>query len=120
MEDKNNNNQNSGSGFLLGLVIGSVTTLLFTTKKGRELVKEMTDSALDKFSELQEGLDEAVDIEELEGDDYIEREERPSQKEEEPKLLAVEKASETEGESKATHPPVKATKSVKRFFKKKT
>lgn len=106
MEHQNKNSHNQGGGFVFGLVLGSIATLLFTTKKGRELVKEMTDSALDKFADLQKGLDEAVEVEEIDGDDYIDHEDR-SDAENEPKLLASEsKKSESTAKS-----------SIRRFFK---
>ena len=45
MEYRNNNHNGSGlgSGFLLGVIVGVIITLLFTTKKGREIVKELTE-----------------------------------------------------------------------------
>ena len=63
MDRKNNCNhrhqKNHGNGFILGVIVGVILTLLFTTKKGREIVKELTEKGLDKLSDLQGVMDEA-------------------------------------------------------------
>lgn len=105
--DHHDNNHKSGNGFLAGLVVGGVATLLFTTKKGREIVKELTEKGLDKFSELQEKFEyETSELEELDGDDYIQPE--PLGKKE---LNEIKKEAQT-----PTSNPQK--KSVKRFFRR--
>ena len=54
-----------GNGFLLGVIVGVIVALLFTTKKGREIVKILTEKGLDKFSDLQKVMNEATsDVEE--------------------------------------------------------
>jgi hypothetical protein len=66
-KDKCNHNHKSshGNGFLLGVILGVIVTLLFTTKKGREIVKILTEKGLDKFSDLQKVMNEATsDVEE--------------------------------------------------------
>lgn len=101
------NNNNHGNGFLLGLMLGGVLTLLFTTKKGREIVREMTDKGLEKFSELQDELEEAgEEFEEISGDDYIEQE--PLEKKE---INEIKKEMQI-----PTPNPKKAP--VKRFFRR--
>lgn len=46
--------QSGGSGFLLGILIGVLITLLITTKKGRRILKTLTDEGMEKFSDLEE------------------------------------------------------------------
>lgn len=73
MEEKQQHHHNGlGSGFALGVVVGVIVTLLFTTKKGREVVKELTERGLDKFSDLEKRLQETE--EDLEAAEYLEDE----------------------------------------------
>lgn len=53
MENKNNYNNSVGSGFLLGVLIGVILTLLITTKKGREILKDLMDRSMQKIMELE-------------------------------------------------------------------
>lgn len=88
MEQKNqHHNSGFGNGFVLGLLVGVVATLLITTKRGRELFREFTERGFDKISDLEEKVketasnvstakDEYDEIEE-EGDDYIPEEPQP-------------------------------------------
>jgi len=48
-----NQHQNNGNGFLFGVIVGVLVTLLFTTKRGREILKEVTDKGIKKWSELE-------------------------------------------------------------------
>jgi gas vesicle protein len=75
MENNNNNHNGSGNGFLLGVIVGVLATLLFTTKRGRAILKDVMERGIDKFANLEElmreteeGYDEEL---EDEGDDYI-------------------------------------------------
>ncbi len=70
MEHKDRNH-NHGNGFILGLIIGGVATVLFTTKKGREIVKEITEKGFEKIADLQEGIEETVELEEGGKGDYL-------------------------------------------------
>lgn len=59
----------SGSlnGFLLGVAVGVLVALLFTTKKGRHILKTFTEEGLDKVS-LLEGLLSETEEEVIEGE----------------------------------------------------
>lgn len=104
--DHHDNNHNHGNGFLLGLILGGVVTLLFTTKRGREIVKDLTEKGLDKFSELQDEFEEVGEaIEELDGDDYVASE-----------PLDKKVINEIKKESQVPTPNHKKTP-VKRFFR---
>lgn len=128
MDNPNNNNQNN-NGFLLGLIIGGVATLLFTTKKGREIVKDLTEQGIERISDLQGKMDKAVvEYEDVPGEDYVEPEERVAEtpEPEKPKLLAKESVSSaTAAKSEKVHKekevpfPPKPQRTVKRFFRKK-
>src|SRR5258708_15505023 len=76
MENKNNNHNGNGigNGFLLGVIVGVILALLFTTKRGRAILKEMMEKGIQKFTDLEQLVresEEEID-EEFEGeDDYI-------------------------------------------------
>lgn len=64
MENKNHSGINSG--FIVGFLLGIIITLLLTTKRGREILRRLTDKATEKFATLEdilqateEGIDEA-------------------------------------------------------------
>ncbi len=122
MEEKNNNHSGGGNGFLAGLIIGGVVTLLFTTKRGREIVKELTEKGLDKFTELEDSLKEKK-LEDSGESDYVVPVERPGQPQEveKPKLLAKEDNKVNKTESKKSNIPTapKPPREVKRFFRLK-
>jgi gas vesicle protein len=115
MEQKNQNN-GFGSGFVLGLLVGVIVTLLVTTKKGRELFREFTEKGLDKFSDLEDKLQEtktnlATDVEDFEEmgeeSDYIPLEEPQS-------VTQPAKAKETTHNG---HAP--KSSHIRRFFRSK-
>ncbi|HSX09048.1 MAG TPA: hypothetical protein VLF93_02770 [Candidatus Saccharimonadales bacterium] len=61
--DNTNHNQHhsSGNGFLLGVIIGVILTLLFTTKRGRIILKELLEKGIEKFSNLEDFMKEATE-----------------------------------------------------------
>lgn len=56
MKNNNNNTTNSGtgSGFFIGFILGVLATLLLTTKKGREILKELIDKGMQKIKDIEE------------------------------------------------------------------
>jgi gas vesicle protein len=80
-DDMDNNRHNHQhhqgglNGFIFGVLIGVAITLLFTTKKGRRLLKALTDEGLDKVSKWEDLLDKKIEqkIESI-NDDLEERE----------------------------------------------
>lgn len=144
MDNKRNHDQNGGNSFLLGLMLGGLATLLFTTKRGREILKELTDKGVEKISELEKRLKEVEEVQEEEND-YILPEARPVQtdeaeknkfvkdsspeipteeqldKEEKAKLAKIEeKLQKTASAKKESIPTPKPPRAVKRFFRKKS
>ena len=102
--------KNNGSfhGFILGLIIGVVVTLLFTTKKGRQILRTLTEEGLSKFSEVEDiiqameneaGYD---DVEEVATDD----------------LAGTQEVVTEEPVKKSTHPMVRITTHSRKFFKR--
>ncbi len=115
MEQKNQHNGGFGNGFVLGLLIGVVGTLLVTTKRGRELVKEFTEKGMDKFSDFETKIKETTenvvraeeDFEEVDDEsEYVEPQKRPA-----PVRLSEERSERKEPEQKSSK--------VRRFFTKK-
>jgi hypothetical protein len=94
MEEKHNHNHAQGNGFMLGLIVGAGVTLLFTTKKGRQLFNYMTEKGLDSFAQLQATMDAQRIETDDEESDYIAVTERPAAPEPEkeaPKVTAHKK-----------------------------
>jgi len=116
MEHKQHNHNGYGQGFIVGVLVGVVITLLFTTKKGRELFKEWTEKGLDKFSELEKKLQETTesieeDFEDFEeGNDYVESVKEPRQSAQEEKK-EEKVATKEHSAPKPSH--------VRRFFRAK-
>lgn len=114
--DKNNNSNITGNGFLMGVIVGAVGTLLFTTKKGREIVREITDKGLEKFSDFEIALeDNAQELEGIESGDYIDSTE--------PIVIGKLKLTKQEKPEKVNIPKnskMEASKTkVKRYFRLK-
>lgn len=61
MEEREQHGIGFSNGFLFGLIVGVVLALLFSTKKGRAILRELTEEGKDKFSGLREYLDEVED-----------------------------------------------------------
>ena len=105
MQQRNNN---SLHGFFLGLIIGVVVTLLFTTKKGRQIVRALTEEGLNKFSEVEDILhameDEAGydDVGEVGTEDLTEEQEKVPE----------------EPVKKSAHPIMRITTHSRKFFKR--
>ncbi len=83
MDQRKHHTQGNNS-FVLGLILGVLITLLFTTKKGRQILRSFTEEGHGKFSELEAmftGEAERADFEKrrdadsesevLAGNDYI-------------------------------------------------
>ncbi|HRN96773.1 MAG TPA: hypothetical protein PLD54_04975 [Candidatus Levybacteria bacterium] len=85
-------------GFTWGMIVGGAVVLMLTTKKGREILKELTEGGID-------GLEEYIDVEKI-------------------KALTSEFTDEDsiEESGEASKTPVSAEKKVskkrKRFFRK--
>lgn len=117
MDNKHNSYNAPGNGFLMGVIVGGIATLLFSTKKGREIVREIVDIGIEKYSDLQKNINDAVELEEVVEDDYVEPESRPSLPEsiESPQAVVTPKKKEEKKTSTSSNGAVKSTQ--RRFFK---
>ncbi len=75
-----NNNNRSGSnffgGFLLGFLIGGLAVFLLGTKKGKKILKTISEEGLDNLSNILEKAGEAGNLDEV----YEEEEEAAPEK----------------------------------------
>lgn len=59
MQGQNERNNGFSTGLLLGLFLGVCLTLLLVTKKGRRILKTLTEKGLDNIKDLKTKLREA-------------------------------------------------------------
>ncbi|MGH7204564.1 MAG: hypothetical protein ACREHC_09065 [Candidatus Levyibacteriota bacterium] len=77
MEHRNQQQGGQGNGFLLGVIVGVLITLLFTTKRGRAILKDVMEHGFEKFSNLEKLMQEIQEKELREeeddesGSDYV-------------------------------------------------
>ena len=99
-----NNNSNSGSkfinGFLLGALIGAGVVFLLGTKKGKKLLKTISEEGLGNISNI---LEKAEKFEEISNDEEVE------------KIIPQKKVAPIEGELEDESEEIRPK--VKRFFK---
>lgn len=110
MNNNDNNHGGVGNGFLWGLIVGGAVVFLLGTKKGKKLLKSITE----------EGLEGIGDIADLIGDDaesYEEEEEEGIVPPQAP-VIVKEQNHHTNGELKSKESPMtKLSTTTKRFFK---
>lgn len=118
-------NQNNGSQtFIVGVIIGVALALLFTTKKGRKILRAITDGGLDKIENWEELLykkvpavtdfdpiDEMTQAEDYVPNEALQQDTTPSHVSRE----VVKHALKTEHVDGA--PDHKPSSGVRRFFK---
>ena len=120
MENTNHNQHNGsgGSGFIIGVIVGVILTLLLTTKRGRIILKELLEKGIEKFSNLEDFMQEATKRADIEIDDEFEEEDdfvptAPIKEIETPKVKKVEITVEAPTRApliKETPEPVKQKK----------
>lgn len=114
MEQKEKQGGGLSSGFLLGVVVGVIITLLLTTKRGKRILKFITEEGMSKLSNWEDLFQDAVE----------EYQTKPA----EPKLPPVDLTSVEEQEDEEVEaapveeePKLVAKKEqpkiIKRFFK---
>lgn len=111
------------SGFLLGVIVGVIITLLLTTKRGKKLLKMITEEGMQKFSNLEDVFNdieqeystqpvekEVLPVTFLEDEQEAQEQETASEEDEpEPKPLIAKKHPLQKKEAKVG--------TAKRFFK---
>lgn len=117
MDQKNNQSHGQGNGFLLGVIVGVIITLLFTTKRGREIIKDAMEKGTDKFSHLEKLMkeSEAEDLLEDEENDFVPSElaEVAPETAKEKKEQITNKPEETKPEPQTIKEPLPTPKAVK-------
>lgn len=128
MENKRHSGGNLNI-FIFGVLVGVAATLLLTTKKGRKLLKVITDEGADRLSQVEkmvkemeseaeeEAFFEEDDITDEEVNDYSEVERKPARKVEKIEVKShapVARSHEDEVES------VKPKKRLFRGIRKRT
>lgn len=110
MDNNNNNNSNNNffGGFLLGVLIGAAVVFLLGTKKGKKLLKVISEDGVDKFSNLLDETSKSVDLDEIVQED----EKRPYVKKVAPREEFVQKREFAVKESSIEEKP-----KVRRFFR---
>lgn len=83
-----NNSGNSGqgkffNGFLLGLLIGAAIVFLLGTKKGKRILKSLSEGGADKISNI---LEEVESEDEIEDEAIVEKTITPAEEESRPKI----------------------------------
>lgn len=73
--ENNNPSANSGhgnnffSGFLLGALVGAAMVLLFVTKRGKKILKAISEESEGKLSNILNKLENSVNLEDEESED---------------------------------------------------
>lgn len=109
-----NNNQGNGGflvGLLIGLIIGGGAVFLFGTKRGKKILKTLTEEGLDSVSELEDLFEDVVG-----GEDSREVPVQSEPRSKSPSPLAKAKA-QPNGQS-VQSPINKITSTGKRFFRR--
>lgn len=69
----NNSNNNSGnnffSGFLLGVLVGAAVVFLLGTRKGKKLLKAISENGIDNISNILDKAEKSVDLDEVARED---------------------------------------------------
>lgn len=99
------------NGFVLGLVVGVLITLLFTTKKGRQILQTLTEEGMNKFNEVEDIIKAMEEDGEIVNPE--EEMDEPLESEMPDKAAPEEKLSS----EKAAH-PVRHLASGHKFFRK--
>jgi hypothetical protein len=60
MSQHNKTHKTSGDNFLLGLILGGLLTALFTTKRGREILHELSEKGLDALEDIEKNVEKKV------------------------------------------------------------
>lgn len=80
MENKQHNSRHANglNGFFFGVIVGVALALLFTTKKGRQILRTLADEGINKLSEWEKNVDEkgivvdeAIDDDEVSDQPYV-------------------------------------------------
>ncbi len=67
--DNNKSGNNFFSGFLLGALVGGIVVFLLATKKGKKILKAISEEGAGNISNLLDKIDKSVDMQDESMDD---------------------------------------------------
>lgn len=114
-------NSHFGTAFFLGLIIGAGIALLFATKKGRKILKALTEEGLDNMPDIKKyfrsTVDEFVEDDENESiSDYVDEKIRVADMPQ-PHTSRIHVDKEPERQEAKGNGSTKKHSPVKRFFR---
>lgn len=128
--DNKEKHHSSHNGFLFGVLLGVAITLLFTTKKGRRILKSLTDEGLEKVNQWEDLVSKKIDEkmesinDDLEEREFVEVVEEPVTRVTEPPTVSSKNgvSHHLNGEKKDSEKEVSKVEpevrhAVRRFFK---
>lgn len=86
MDNNTKSGNNFFSGFLLGALVGAAVVFLFATKKGKRILKAISEEGGGKLSNILDKIENSVDL----GDESLEDEEIAVPKREIAKKVTIE------------------------------
>ncbi len=99
---------NESNGFFLGIIVGVAVTALFTTQKGKEILRDITDKSIESWDDVEKALEGIeADVDDSPTTEYVSPEEKR-----EIKYLAQDAATSEESE-KNEELPSKKVEAVK-------
>jgi hypothetical protein len=112
------NKSHGPNSFVIGVAVGVLLTLLFTTKKGRRILATLTDEGLNRFTELEKAMrsvqKDAAQAVDTYSDEEMDDEMEPTGSEHDVSSVDAHQASEHMNNNGAT----KKTHSIgRRFFR---
>ena len=113
-----NNNHHSGNGFMSGLfwglIIGAGLALLFSTKKGRKILKALTENGFEGIAELEDLIEDVTEESDYQ-EPVVSRKAKRVSVEKEENIPVSEEPSGNGQASTSTISKIKST--GKRFFR---
>jgi gas vesicle protein len=109
--DKQNQNKHSNTGiffngFIIGLLVGAGIVLLLTTKKGKRILKSLTEEGFDKISNIDDLMKRFEKVTEQVVSDGDDEEAGNDYVKEKPVLLAIEPQEQPVEKKTVTLPPI--------------
>lgn len=110
----NNSNNNFFSGFLFGLLVGAAVVFLLGTKKGKKLLKVISEEGIDNISNILDEANKSVDFQDEKLDEIVEK---PPFAKASHFAEASRDKSEGRGEFAIKERPIEDKPKARRFFR---
>ena len=102
------------NGFLLGLLVGAALVFLFGTKKGKKLLKAISEEGAENISNILEKADKSANLKDEELDEIVEK---PSFTSLSPQASDGHGKPEGQGEFAVKETAIEEKPKVRRFFR---